>query len=136
MMKEKKIFQPLTSNDVCQIYELLLEDSLISFPLSKESRQKVDSLVSSINSFYFGKENYESLEEKALAYMYFIIKDHPFIDGNKRTSALVFTTICKLNGLKLSPEAPSLDALAIFIEKIKEADHHGAIKVLAQIIFE
>ena len=79
------------------MYELLLNRNLVSFPLTAETRNKVDSLVSNINSSYFDKEIYETTEEKAVAFLYFIIKDHPFIDGNKRTACLVFQVFCDIN---------------------------------------
>jgi small subunit ribosomal protein S1 len=79
------------------VYELLLNRNLVSFPLTAETRNKVDSLVSNINSSYFDEEIYETTEEKAVAFLYFIIKDHPFIDGNKRTACLVFQVFCDIN---------------------------------------
>ncbi|MFP4027027.1 MAG: type II toxin-antitoxin system death-on-curing family toxin [Candidatus Brocadiia bacterium] len=47
---------------------------------------------------------HEGLFEMAAAYLYYIVQDHPFIDGNKRTglaSALVFL---KMNGVSVEPD--------------------------------
>ena len=44
-----------------------------------------------------GKEVYESLEEKAAHLLYFIIKDHPFSDGNKRIGSFLFILFLDLN---------------------------------------
>ncbi len=38
----------------------------------------------------FDKEIYPSIEEKAANLLYFLIKDHPFIDGCKRIGATIF----------------------------------------------
>jgi len=38
----------------------------------------------------FGEEAYPSVEEKAAHLLYFIVKNHPFNDGNKRTGAFSF----------------------------------------------
>src|SRR3989344_4946587 len=39
----------------------------------------------------FGKQDlYPSIEEKAAHLLYFIIKNHPFVDGNKRSGAYAF----------------------------------------------
>jgi len=92
-MPEKKIFQPVTSSDVCRIYELLYSEGLVSFPLVAAGLNKVDALVATITQSYFGTEIYSTVEEKAVAYLYFLIKDHPFIDGNKRTASLVFLVV-------------------------------------------
>jgi prophage maintenance system killer protein len=41
------------------------------------------------------------LDEKAGHLLYFIIKDHPFSDGNKRTGSFIFIYFLKLNGILL-----------------------------------
>ena len=135
MTKEKKIFQPLTSKGVCQIYELLASRGLVSFPITPDGEKKVDAVVSNITNIYFGVEIYKSNEEKAVAYLYFLIKDHPFVDGNKRTASLAFETICDLNDLKPDYKDLGLDSLAVFIEKIQEQDHHRTIKLISGTIF-
>jgi len=135
MTKEKKIFQSIESQTVCEIYKLLNRKDLISFSLTKEASNKVESLVSNINSKYFGKEIYESAEEKAVAYLYFIIKDHPFTDGNKRTAVLTFEVVCEINGLRPNKENFPLDEIAVYIESEKNIDHQIFIKNLAMLIF-
>jgi prophage maintenance system killer protein len=135
MTKEKKKFQQIESQTVCTIYKLLNRERLISFTLTDESVNKVDALVSNINSTYFGHELYKSNQEKAVAYLYFIIKNHPFTDGNKRTAALTFEVICHLNDLHPEYRDFSLDELAVFIEGYKTDDHQGFINDLAKIIF-
>lgn len=136
MMKEKKIFRHLTSKDIYLIYELLVRGGFVSFPITPDAEAKVDSLVSNISSKYFGYEIYKTPEEKSLAYMYFIIKDHPFVDGNKRTASLVFEVLCDLNNLKPDYSLASLDTLAVFIEKTQEADYHRVIRVISKILFK
>jgi len=137
MTQEKKTFQQLTSKGVCQIYELLLEDNLVSasFPLSPESIDKVDTIVASINNIYFDIERYITNEEKAVAYLYFIINDHPFTDGNKRTAVLSFKVVCDLNNIIPDPEIP-LDALAVYIENKKVKDYQFFIKAIASLLFD
>ncbi len=135
MIQGKKIFQQTTSRSVCQIYELLHDRKFVSFPLNSESESKVDVIVANINGSNFGIENYKTAEEKAVAYLFFLIKNHPFVDGNKRTAVIVFTVVCALNDLYLKKEIP-LDSLAVFIERIKEDDHHKVIKMIAAAVFD
>ncbi|MHB8914120.1 MAG: Fic family protein [Minisyncoccota bacterium] len=68
---------------------------------------------------------------------YFLIKDHPFVDGNKRTACLVFSVVCDINQLvpKFGNGNPALDELAVFIEKIQEQDHHIVIRQIAKLLF-
>lgn len=135
MTKAKKPFQPLKSEDIFLIYKSLLNRELVSFPTTKESKQKVDSLVFNINSSFFGQESYKTAEEKAVAYLYFIINDHAFTDGNKRTAVLTFLLVCAINKLDYNMKY-SLDALAVFIESVEEEDHHKVIKAIAGLLFE
>ena len=134
MTSEKKTFRPLTSNDVCEIYKLLNEERLVSFPLTQDACNKVDSIVANITQPHYGTEIYPTAEEKAVAYFYFLIKDHPFTDGNKRTATLTFYVICRINKLRRD-ESIQLDALAVLIEKIKEDDHKMVISVITKMLF-
>ena len=42
---------------------------------------------------------YDTIEEKISSIVYSLVKSHYFIDGNKRTALIVFTTLCEENGL-------------------------------------
>ncbi len=48
------------------------------------------SALNTIYQTFDGVELYPSFEEKAAHLLYFIIKNHPFVDGNKRIGALLF----------------------------------------------
>jgi prophage maintenance system killer protein len=58
-----------------------------------------------------------------------------FTDGNKRTASLTFSTICGLNNLEPNFSRKTLDEMAIYIERIKEDDHHRVIKTLTKYLF-
>ena len=135
MMKERKIFQPLTSENICEIYKLLNREGFISFSLNKESVSKTESLVYNITNAHFGVEPYISDEEKAVAYLYFLIKNHPFVDGNKRTAVLSFEVICRVNNLNPNYGDFTLDQLAIYIEQTKTSDHQDFIKTVTFLLF-
>lgn len=135
MIPEKKKFQPLLSDGVCLTYELLHKRGLVAFPITRDARDKVEALVASVNSSYFGTHLYFSHEEKAVAYLYFTIKNHCFVDGNKRTGVLVFHIICAMNNLKVFSSDVFMDEVAVYIEQIKETDHRRVIKKLANFLF-
>ncbi len=50
----------------------------------------------------FGVERYPNVFDKAAAYLFFIIKDHIFCDGNKRTGMIAAFTFLDLNGIEIS----------------------------------
>ncbi|MEI7483001.1 MAG: virulence protein RhuM/Fic/DOC family protein [Elusimicrobiota bacterium] len=56
----------------------------------KEKDQSLKSSIATIYQTFEGQELYPSIEEKAANLLYFIVKNHSFIDGNKRIAAAVF----------------------------------------------
>lgn len=56
----------------------------------KEKDSSFKSSIETIYQTFNGKELYPSVEEKAANLLYFIIKNHSFIDGNKRIAAAIF----------------------------------------------
>ena len=65
-------------------------------------REKDDSFRSSIAAIYQGfdgKDLYPSVEEKAANLLYFVIKNHSFVDGNKRIGCSLFLYFLDRNGL-------------------------------------
>lgn len=65
-------------------------------------REKDDSFKSSIGQIYqgfAGKSLYPSIEEKAAMLLYLIVKNHSFVDGNKRIAAALFLYFLNKNGM-------------------------------------
>lgn len=56
----------------------------------QEAGEKFKAVLGTIDQTYSSKPLYPSLEEKAAHLLYFLVKDHPFADGNKRIGSLVF----------------------------------------------
>ena len=70
-------------------------------------REKDDSLHSSLNAVmqsFDGKDVYPSVEEKAAHLLYFLVKNHSFVDGNKRIAAAVFLRFAEKNKLLYDKE--------------------------------
>lgn len=57
---------------------------------------------------YDGKDLYKGLFEKAAALMHSIIKNHPFVDGNKRVGISAAVMFLEINSLALLPSNPDL----------------------------
>lgn len=66
------------------------------FGIEKQPGQ-LEGILATINQHLFGKEVYPSIEEKAANLLYFIIKDHPFVDGCKRIGASLFLEFLNRN---------------------------------------
>ncbi len=92
-------------------------------------------IVGNIMQSFDGKELYPSVEEKSAHLLYFMIKDHPFTDGNKRSAAYAFIWFLKQAGIlntgKLTPSA--LTALTILIAQSNPKDREKVIKLITAI---
>ncbi|MFH0803885.1 MAG: Fic family protein [Candidatus Tagabacteria bacterium] len=56
----------------------------------QEYRGKFESVVKNLYQTFGARELYKTLEEKASHLLYLTVKDHPFVDGNKRIAAFLF----------------------------------------------
>ena len=101
-------------------------------------KEKDDSFKGSIGNIYqsFGGEDvYVSLEEKAANLLYFITKNHSFIDGNKRIAAMMFLYFLDCNNVlfvdgKKTIEDATLVALTIMIAESKPEEKEMMISVV------
>jgi len=69
----------------------------------------LEYVVEAVQSSIFGVELYPTIYRKAAAYMFFIINDHIFLDGCKRTGAMVAISFLEINGIFLSENVTSDD---------------------------
>ena len=109
-------------------YMVLINTMYSEFESEVFAKPKDYSFHSSINQIKqsFGdKELYPTLEEKAANLLYFITKNHSFVDGNKRIAAACFlyfmqknNALLKSNGLPIIENA-TLAALTLFIATSK-----------------
>lgn len=134
MTEEKKTLLHEISVVLCRVYDKLAEEGQVSFPLTKEGMNKIDSVVKTVNANYFGFSRFFTQEEKATAYFCLIIKDHVVTDGNKRLATLWLQIYCDANQLKLEPKIP-LDILAVSVENEKTLDIFSMVELVKRFLF-
>ena len=66
------------------------------FGVEKE-KGKLEGILAAVNQTAFGEEIYKTVEEKAAHLLYFVVKDHPFVDGCKRIAATLFLEFLNRN---------------------------------------
>lgn len=101
-------------------------------------KEKDDSFRGSIGNIYQsfdGKELYPSLEEKAAHLLYFVTKNHSFLDGNKRIAATMFLYFLDRNGVLFAGGEKLIDdhtlvALTIMIAESKPEEKEMMITVI------
>ncbi len=65
----------------------------------EKSKGALEGIIGSVYQTALGKDLYQSVQEKAANLLYFIVKDHPFIDGCKRIAASIFLYFLSKNNL-------------------------------------
>lgn len=89
----------LTVKDVLLLHELAIEKSGGSHGL--RDFKLLDSATARPKSTFAGRSLYPNIFSKAAALCHSLIKNHPFIDGNKRTGLLAAMTFLELNNYQI-----------------------------------
>ena len=100
----------------------------------EKTQGALDSILKNVFQNVFGQELYPSVEEKASHLLYFIIKNQPFNDGNKRTGAFAFIWLLTQFDYthKITPE--TLATLAILIAESKPNDKQKMIGMILLLL--
>lgn len=92
-------------------------------------------ILDQIAQYVFGEEVYPSIEEKAANLLYFLVKDHVFVDGNKRIAALLYLAFLHKNGMLVTDDGmlritnDGLAALTILIAESKPEEKEIMVTV-------
>jgi len=97
--------------------ELMKKGEATELFAEERTKGSVEGIVGNVMQSLGGKNVYASIEEKAAHLLYFMVKNHPFTDGNKRSGAFAFVWFLrksKSNGSRNINPA-SLTALTLLI---------------------
>lgn len=75
----------------------------------------LESAVAAPQASFGGKSPYRDLAEVAAAYLYYLCRNHPFIDGNKRAALGSCIVFLRLNGVEPRPDGPEWEELLLAI---------------------
>ncbi|MCC8461220.1 MAG: type II toxin-antitoxin system death-on-curing family toxin [Candidatus Megaira endosymbiont of Carteria cerasiformis] len=115
----------------------LLQKSEASNLFGQERGKALDGIIGSLYQTFGGDDLYPSIEEKAAHLIYFIIKDHPFNDGNKRIGCLLFLLFLSINEFKLTSVSPeSLTVLALLIAESDPKHKKVIIRLVINLLNE
>lgn len=120
-------------------FNSVIEAMKSDFPSGIFGQEKDESFKSAIGQIYQSFEDqdlYPSLEEKAATLLYLIVKNHAFVDGNKRIAAACFVYFLEQN--KLDPVTyvnnDALATLTLFIAGSKAMDMTVVIRLVISLL--
>lgn len=137
-------------NGIASIYRLTYEEcrELIDsmkygndsdvFGVEKEVG-KLNGIIAAVYQNVFGTELYPSIEEKAANLLYFLIKDHPFVDGCKRIGASIFLEFLNknkhliINGKQIISDS-ALVAITLMIAQSRPDEKETMVKLVMNFL--
>lgn len=134
----------LTETEALDVIKMLKEDLLAKGQASELFGRRRDEtfggILQTIYQSFGGYELYPTVEEKAAHLLYFVIKNHPFADGNKRIGSLLFVWYLELNkhlrnqtgNQKINENA--LTALALMTAQSDPSEKELMIKLIINLI--
>lgn len=134
----KSVIYPTKEEYLQLIYNLKSE--FASDVFAKPKDETFDSSIHQIEQSFNGQDLYQSIEEKAAILLYLIVKNHSFVDGNKRIGAACFLLFLSRNNILwgtdhkpiISNEA--LAALTLFVATSKTEEMHVIVKLIISIL--
>ena len=96
----------------------------------------LEGILGNVEQTMFGEPLYRSREEKAAHLLYFIVKDHPFTDGNKRIGALLFLLYAAQEGIEHGLNPQALTALTLLIAESAPADKDLMVRLIVNLLVE
>ena len=82
---------------------------------ARDRGEGLAAILGNIEQTMFGEPLYKTREERAAHLLYFVIKNHPFSDGNKRSGAFLFLLYLRQECMRLTLDENSLTALTLLI---------------------
>ncbi len=82
---------------LAQLKADLVNKKEVTALFAQERGEALEALLGNLEQTVFGKPAYPSIESKAAHLLYFVVKNHPFTDGNKRSAAFLFIDFLNRN---------------------------------------
>ena len=142
-MNKKSKKQVVLTPEMCESFIVELRENQNGGELfGKKRNDSFAGSLSSIYQSYDGKDLYPTIAEKAANLLYFIIKDHPFYDGNKRIGALLFIVFLTMNNYHLTDKGETkisdraLTAMALLIAESNPEEKELIVNLTIKLLEE
>jgi len=124
-------------------YQILINQMIAEFDsdvFGKEKDQSFGSSVAQIEKGFGEDDFYPTLEEKATTLLYLIVKNHSFVDGNKRIAAVCFLKFLQQNNMLFNTGQQSiisndtLASLTLFIASSKPEEMETVKRLVISVL--
>lgn len=118
----------------------LASKKLVGDLFGNEREKAFEGILGNLYQTFGGQDLYNSVEEKAAHLIYFVIKDHPFSDGNKRIGSLLFLHFLNGNNFLFNKNGEvkisdrTLVALALFVACSEPREKESITRLIVSLI--
>lgn len=105
----------LTYDEARKFLDELKSSESFGDNFAQERDENFGGIVAGIYQTFDGKELYANVQDKAVNLLYQVVKDHPFIDGNKRSGAALFVYFLAKNGVLRDINSNTLAATTLMV---------------------
>lgn len=112
----------LTKDQVINMHSLLIKSSGGSDGIKDEGL--LESALNAPFQTFAGEDIYITIQSKAAKLGYFLVNNHPFIDGNKRIGILVMLVFLEINGMEVTCTDSELITLGLGLADGSVSDKH------------
>jgi prophage maintenance system killer protein len=133
---EKTLQYERAKEAITMLKSELIEHGEASDLFGQEQGRQLQGILGNIVQTFNSHELYPNIEEKAAHLLYFVIKDHPFTDGNKRIGAFLFLIFLEDNRLleQSGINDNGLVALALLIAESAPKQKNLMIKLILNLL--
>ena len=139
-LNTKKKQKVLTAEDCLAMIGSLRESLKAGELFGKKRNESFEGALSAIYQTFGGEELYKTVPEKAANLLYFVIKDHPFYDGNKRIGSLLFIMFLTMNDCNLTKAGETkisdraLTAIALLIAESEPSEKDLILALICKLL--
>ena len=123
---------------IVALKEQLLEKGEAADIFGQERGAALAGIVGAVQQTFGGQDVYPTVEEKAANLLYFIIKDHPFTDGNKRIGTFLFLLFLGRNRMSGAAglDSSGLVALTLLVASSAPDQKDLLIRLIVNLLME
>ena len=137
-ISNEKAYQ-LTFNECKKLIESMSFSKSSTIFGKEKTKGVLEGIIGSVYQTAFGEDVYPSVQEKAANLLYFIVKDHPFIDGCKRIAASIFLYFLNKNNLLFKNDKKiisdsTLVAITLLLAESKPEEKEIMINVIMNFL--
>jgi death-on-curing family protein len=108
----------------------------VSEIFGQERGEGLTGILGAIGQTFGGQDLYQTVFDKAAHLLYFVIKDHPFIDGNKRIGSFLFLLFLHLNKKPFSFDPNTMVVLTLLVAASEAKQKDLLVRLIVNLLEE